>query len=109
MPRKAKKKMTRKDWPPKVETKVFLACRRRCAICVGLDGDWDWKPGQLAHIDRNASNNTEANAAYLCLPHHDLYDSVPRQTKRHTPDELRAYQLMVTTEMDKTDRLPASG
>jgi hypothetical protein len=75
-----------------VQTTVLLACRRRCALCVGIDGVFDAQPGQLAHIDRNHENNDEGNAAWLCVNHHVEYDSSSPQTKRLTPDELRAYQ-----------------
>jgi len=45
--------------------------------------------GQIAHIDRNHSNASLDNGAYLCKGHHDKYDSRPSQSKRLTPDELR--------------------
>ena len=47
------------------------------------------KTGQLAHIDRDPSNNVEGNLAYLCQRHHDEYDARRRQTKNLQPGELK--------------------
>ncbi|MGI8978116.1 MAG: hypothetical protein ACR2FY_02705 [Pirellulaceae bacterium] len=44
--------------------------------------------GQIAHVDRDRTNHQESNLAYLCLPHHDVYDSTPSQSKRLSPAEL---------------------
>jgi hypothetical protein len=84
--------MTRKNFPKAIEADVLIQCRRRCAFCFCLEGDTLVKRGQLAHIDRNPANASRENAAFLCTPHHDEYDSTSRQTKRFTPEELRAYQ-----------------
>lgn len=84
--------MPRKDFPTSVMTSVLMRCKRRCALCYGLDNDFGIKRGQLAHIDRNATNNEEGNAAYLCSAQHDLYDSTSRQTKTYTPGELKGHQ-----------------
>jgi|LakMenEpi03Aug12_release.lakeMendotaPanAssembly.Ray.scaffolds.fasta_scaffold47867_2 tetratricopeptide (TPR) repeat protein len=48
--------------------------------------------GQIAHIDRDNRNPELDNLVFLCLRHHDEYDSIPRQTKRLSPDEVRFYQ-----------------
>jgi hypothetical protein len=89
----------RKKWPTVVEATILLASKRRCAFCFGLRGDTRAKRGQIAHIDRDASNSTVGNGAWLCTPHHDQYDSVSRQTKRYTPGELRKYKAMVIKHM----------
>jgi hypothetical protein len=85
----------RKSFPPDVETAVLVKCRRRCAFCFGFDSDLSRRTGQIAHIDRDPSNASLENAAYLCTKHHDEYDSKPSQTKRLTPNELRDYQGML--------------
>ncbi|MGE3336156.1 MAG: hypothetical protein AB7I36_21195 [Rhodospirillaceae bacterium] len=81
----------RRHWAKDVETSVLLRSRRRCAFCVGLDGDTTEKEGQIAHVDRDSQNASLENAAWLCTKHHSRYDSRSRQTKGHTPAELRAY------------------
>ena len=73
-----------------VETQVLIESRRRCCLCFHLNGKLDANnKGQIAHIDRNRANNSEPNLAYLCLEHHDEYDSRTSQSKGITPDELR--------------------
>jgi hypothetical protein len=85
----------RKRFPITVETEVLVVSKRRCAFCFGLDGDTTEKEGQIAHVDRDPSNVKSENAAWLCTKHHARYDSRSRQTKGHTPEELRAYQEML--------------
>ncbi|MGA9040786.1 MAG: hypothetical protein WB421_09645 [Terriglobales bacterium] len=84
--------MNRKSFAGAIETEVLIRCLRRCALCFALAGDTSVKRGQLAHIDRNPVNASKENAAFLCMPHHDEYDSTSRQTKRITPTELKAHQ-----------------
>jgi hypothetical protein len=86
------KKGKRKDFPIEVQLEILLKCRRTCALCYYLEGELNWKPGQLAHIDRDPSNVSKENAAYLCMPHHDEYDSERSQTKKFLPAELKACQ-----------------
>jgi len=69
-----------------------VKCKRRCALCFGLNNDSAEKRGQIAHIDREGENIDETNAAFLCSFHHDLYDSKSHQTKGYTPGELRSHQ-----------------
>ena len=80
----------RKKIPPAIEAQVLTESRRRCCLCFHLDGETAANlQGQIAHIDRQRSNNVEPNLAYLCMPHHDNYDSKPSQSKGLTPTELR--------------------
>jgi len=58
----------------------------------GLDGDTTEKEGQLAHVDRDSSNAIVENAAFLCTKHHARYDSVSKQTKGYTTEELIFYR-----------------
>ena len=78
-----------------VETAVLINCGRRCALCVGLNNDHTVKNGQIAHIDRDSSNSSYDNLVFLCIPHHDDYDTVRRQSKNLKPDELRHYKRVV--------------
>lgn len=82
----------RKKVPEQIQAEVITNCRRRCCICFGLDRDLDVKSGQIAHLDRNSSNNTIDNLAFLCLSHHDQYDSVTSQSKSFRPSEVKAYR-----------------
>jgi len=57
-----------------------------------LNRDIKEKRGQIAHVDRNAENNDISNLAYLCLEHHDIYDSKPSQSKRFTGEEVHRFR-----------------
>ena len=96
----------RRGFTKQVEAEVLVESRRRCALCFGLDGDTTEKEGQLAHIDRDPTNSARENAAWLCTKHHARYDSRARQTKGHTPDELRAYQRMLVQYLQSPGTWP---
>jgi hypothetical protein len=57
-----------------------------------LAGDLTEQRGQIAHLDHDPSNNAEDNLAYLCLDHHDQYDSRTRQSKGIRATEVKAYR-----------------
>ncbi len=75
-----------------VETEVILKSGRRCALCFGLHGDPSEKPGQIAHLDHNRTNNAVDNLCWLCLSHHDQYDTTTSQTKGLTEREVKSYR-----------------
>jgi hypothetical protein len=77
--------MPRKPVPPEIEKGVLLLCRRRCCLCYGLSNDLKEKQGQIAHLDRDAAHNEIENLAFLCLPHHDQYDSRMTAAPSHRP------------------------
>ena len=87
--------------PTTTQTELLTQSRRRCCLCFGLKSDIEVKDGQIAHLDRNVSNNRLDNLAWLCLPHHDNYDSIRRQTKRLTPDEVKAYRAKLYEQLSK--------
>ena len=72
-----------------ISNDVLVKSRRRCCLCYVLKGDKDTKDGQIAHIDRNPANNAIDNLVYLCLDHHNQYDSVPSQSKRLSSAEVK--------------------
>ncbi len=74
-----------------IETKVLTKSKRRCALCVGLDGNLSQRPGQIAHINGKNSDHRFENLAWLCQAHHDQFDSRTSQTKNYTANELRYY------------------
>jgi len=78
--------------PTEIAQRVLILSKRRCSLCDGLEGDQTVKEGQFAHIDRNPENSQEENLVYLCLKHHNLYDTTYRQSKRFTPDEIKHYK-----------------
>ena len=50
------------------------------------------KTGQIAHLDGDRSNSSVDNLAFLCLVHHDQYDSRTSQSKNLTIEEVKAYR-----------------
>ncbi|WP_145358578.1 hypothetical protein [Alienimonas californiensis] len=54
---------------------------------------------QIAHIDRDRSNNAEANLVPLCLDHHDEYDSRTSQSKGLLPSELAIYKRKLIADI----------
>jgi hypothetical protein len=89
----------RKSISPTVEAGVLLRCRRRCAICYGIDRIHDVRRGQIAHLDREASNNDPDNLTFLCLEHHELYDTVSRQAKGLTAVEVKVFRAELEEAM----------
>ncbi len=84
--------MVRKKVPQSVEANVLVSSRRRCCLCFGLRRDLGEKGGQIAHLDHNNENNSEENLAFLCLEHHDQYDSRTSQSKNYTISEVKRYR-----------------
>lgn len=95
MAKRGRNEGARKSIPIEIETSVLVNSRRRCCICYGLwpiIEETGVKAGQIAHLDRDPSNSTEDNLAFLCLEHHSAYDSTPSQGKGFTKDEVKYYR-----------------
>jgi hypothetical protein len=58
------------------------------------------KSGQIAHLDRNNQNASEDNLCFLCLEHHDEYDSSTSQRKGLTQNEVRSYRQELHEAID---------
>jgi hypothetical protein len=91
--------MTRKPITPITEATTLLKSRRRCCICFGLNRDTSLKQGQIAHLDSDSANGTEDNLAFLCLDHHDQYDSRTSQSKNLTLIEVKQYRAELYAEI----------
>jgi hypothetical protein len=75
-----------------IETDVLFASRRRCCLCLYIDGINKEQNGQLAHVNRNRADARFDNLVWLCTNHHDAYDARHSQTKGYTPQEIRRYR-----------------
>lgn len=93
--------MARRPLPKSVETAVLVQSRRRCCICFGLDRDTRLKAGQIAHLDKDSSNHSEENLAFLCLVHHDEYDSATSQRKNFTIREIKEFRRELYSTINK--------
>jgi soluble cytochrome b562 len=87
----------RRKLPRKTEKEALVRSRRRCCLCVFINGDLSVKQIQIAHIDRNRNNNNLDNLVALCLNHHDEFDSQRSQSKGITTSEIKHYRH----ELDK--------
>lgn len=54
--------------------------------------DLGTKPGQISHLDRDSTNDDPENLCFLCLVHHDEYDSTRRQSAGFQPAEVKRYR-----------------
>lgn len=84
--------MTRKKLNQNIEAAVLVESRRKCCICFGLNHDLEVKKGQIAHLDKDSSNNAYDNLVFLCFEHHDQYDSKTSQSKNFTITEVKRYR-----------------
>lgn len=86
-------KSNRKKVPTAAATEVLTLSRRRCCICFCLENDSGPKAdGQIAHIDRKPADSGADNLVYLCLRHHDMYDTIRRQSRGMTASEVKYYR-----------------
>src|SRR5216684_1180741 len=91
----------RKKIPPSFETAVLEKSMRRCCLCFYLAGDAGEKKGQIAHLDQDRSNYEITNLVWLCLMHHDHFDSKTSQAKGYTVAEVRRYRNKMYLELAK--------
>jgi hypothetical protein len=89
----------RKPIPKDVELNVLLASARRCCLCFYLCNRTDVRKGQLAHLNHRREDSTFENLVWLCLEHHDEFDSQTSQSKGLTEQELRAYRDQLYREI----------
>jgi hypothetical protein len=75
-----------------MQVELFNLSKRRCCICYSLDNDLKEKRGQIAHLDGDRNNNIINNLVWLCLEHHDKFDSRSRHTKGYQVSEVKAYR-----------------
>src|SRR5437868_946850 len=84
----------RVEIPKPTETELLRLSARRCCLCYGLHQDLSEKQGQIAHLDKDNSNNKIDNLAWLCMEriHHSYYDSKTSQHKNYTIQEVKSYR-----------------
>ncbi len=92
-------KAKRKRSKDPVVADLLIKTRRRCCLCVYLDGNVNRRRVQIAHIDGNRSNSIGENLVPLCLDHHDEFDSRTSQSKGLTQHEIRAYRERLMSEI----------
>lgn len=93
--------MARRELSLESQQIVLTKSARRCCLCYGLLGDFAVRKGQVAHIDRDPSNSRTDNLVFLCLDHHDQYDSRTSQSKGFTTAELLFYRDLLYADVAK--------
>jgi len=91
---------TRSKIPIPIERTVLIKSRRRCCLCFWLDSIDENQKGQIAHLDQDRNNNNEDNLCFLCLGHHDDYDSTPSQSKGLQMGEVKHYRDELYKEIE---------
>lgn len=81
-----------------VEKDVLVASRRRCCLCFFLESHDKVVRGQIAHLNRNSADDRFDNLVFLCLEHHDEYDSGTSQSKAFSIEEVREYRDRLYTK-----------
>lgn len=94
--------MARKRLSDDTMRTVIVQSRRRCCMCYGLSRDASLKQGQIAHLDRNPSNDSTDNLTFLCLDHHDQYDSRTSQSKGFLASEVKEYRNELYAHVNST-------
>lgn len=82
---------------------VLVASSRRCCLCYFLKQKKNEQKGQIAHLNHNRSNSDFSNLVYLCLNHHDDFDSRTSQSKGYTVKEVEEYRRRLYEELGTTD------
>jgi len=97
------KHLARRKVSAAIENAVLAKSARRCALCFHLNGDLEEKIGQIAHLDGNRANCLENNLAFLCLPHHSIFDSTTKQHKNYTTTEVKNYRSRLYKAIAKNE------
>lgn len=72
-------------------------------MCAAINGDLREKQGQIAHLDHDNENYELTNLVFLCLEHHDKYDSKTSQSKGYSIQEVLKYRNKLYKWADDQD------
>lgn len=97
--------VTRAHIPDPVLAELLVKCARRCALCFGIYGTLYYRRGQVAHVDRDSTNSAIENLAFLCMDHHDEYDTKTSQSKRLLPEELLRYRDTLHAAIERREHV----
>lgn len=95
----------RRKIPKKVQNIVFETSGRRCCVCFVIHKDDAVKPGQIAHLNHDRSDNSPNNLVFLCLAHHNEFDSRMSQSKGISTHEIKHYQAKLSEYLTELDIL----
>jgi hypothetical protein len=92
---------------PDVQTQVLTSSQRRCCLCYYVSKNQAERKGQIAHLNQDRSNSDADNLVFLCLEHHDAFDSRTSQSKGYSEGEVRHYRDRMYKELGTEPSLPA--
>jgi hypothetical protein len=98
----------RKRATVEVQTSVLVLSKRRCCLCYYWNEHKGRRTGQIAHINRKRDDSRFDNLVWLCVEHHDEYDSRTSQSKGITAGELREYRSQLYKEINSKPILLAT-
>jgi hypothetical protein len=99
-------KPPRQAIPKEVETQILVASRRRCCLCYFVKGIRTERPGQIAHLMGDRDRCRFEDLVWLCLEHHNEFDSSTSQSKGLTPGEVKRYRERLYEELVSSDSVP---
>jgi hypothetical protein len=91
-----------------VETSVLVLSKRRCCLCYCWDEHKGRRKGQIAHINRRRDDSRFDNLVWLCVEHHDEYDSRTSQSKGITAGELGEHRSRLYKELNSKPAILAT-
>src|SRR5436309_2662422 len=87
--------------PKLIETAVLTKCHRRCCLCFYLQQRDEVRKGQIAHLNHDPTDHRPENLVYLCLDHHDEFDSATSLSKGLSESEVRHYRDCLHQHFEK--------
>ncbi|MFH1011690.1 MAG: hypothetical protein V1784_10715, partial [bacterium] len=71
--------------------------------------DYSVKPGQISHLNDDPSDSGINNLVWLCLLHHDQFDSSTSQSKNLTKAEVRHYRDQLYKQVSSEKQIAQQG
>lgn len=95
----------RKPVPKDIQDELLFRSGRRCCVCFGQNYDFGVKNyGQIAHLNRNSTDNRLDNLAYLCPEHYSQYETLVSQSQTLTIRDVKLYRERLYAEVDRTHK-----
>jgi hypothetical protein len=92
----------RRPIPKDLQDELLFRSGRRCCVCHHERHDFGVKNyGQIAHLNRNLTDNRLDNLAYLCPEHYTEYDAHTSQSDPLTIRQVKDYRAVLYEEVDR--------
>jgi hypothetical protein len=95
----------RRPIPKDIQDELLFRSGRRCCVCFHETRDFAVKNyGQIAHLNRNITDNRLDNLAYLCPEHYTEYDAHTSHSDPLTIRQVKEYRTALHDEVDRVRR-----